>query len=398
MEGRPSTADAGALTEIGTRDIYTDEHDEFRRTVRAFFETSVAPFHAQWEEEGVVPRSVWREAGEAGLLGVALGEEDGGPGGNILHASVVWEEQGYSGLTGPGFSLHSDIVIPYLAKYGSEEQKERYLPGMLDGSIVGAIAMTEPGTGSDLQGIRSKAVGVDGSPGAFSLSGSKTFITNGGSADVVIVVARTGENDGRGGGISLFLVEAGMEGFSRGKPLSKIGLKGQDTSELFFDEVRLDRQAHLLGEEGKGFAYLMTELPQERLLIADAGLAAAEGAFEWTREYVGERKAFGQALKEFQTIGHEMAKIKTELVACRAFVDQCLLSHSRGVLSPQVASMVKAHATDLQCSAIDRCLQLWGGYGYMAEYGVARAFVDARVQRIYGGTNEIMMASVSRHV
>lgn len=363
----------------------------YRETVRNFFETEVVPFHDEWENDGHVPRELWLEAGKTGILGVTTPEEYGGAGVEMLYTAITWEEQGYSLCTGPGFALHSDIVMPYILHYGTEEQKKDYLPRLASGECIGAIAMTEPGAGSDLQGVRTNAV-KDGDD--YILNGSKTYITNGFHSDVVIVVAKTDAEKGAHG-ISLFLVDANMPGFSKGKKLKKMGMRAQDTSELFFEDVRLPKSA-LLGKENHGFYYLMQELPQERLLIADMGLASAEAVFEQTRTYVNERKAFGKTLSALQTIRHKLAEVKTELAVARAFVDKTLELHNVGKLDSATASMAKYWVTDLQNKAISDCLQLHGGAGYMWEYPVCRAYVDARVQPIYGGSNEIMKELIAR--
>ena len=373
------------------RTIYESEHQTFRDTVRRFLEKEAAPYHEQWEQEGQVPRDLWTKAGEQGFLCSMVDEQYGGLGTDYRYPAVVSEEISRLGLTGIGWGLHTEIVAPYIEHYGSEEQKQKFLPKMVSGELIGAIAMTEPGAGSDLQGVKTTAV-RDGDE--WVLNGSKTFITNGQNADVVIVVAKTDPKAGAKG-ISLFLVEEGMKGFEKGKNLKKVGMKAQDTSELFFQDVRLPADG-LLGEEGKGFIYLMQELPQERLGIAVNGLAMAESAFEQTLEYVKERKAFGQRIADFQNTQFKLAELHTELEVARVYVDRCLELHIQGRLDIPSAAAVKYYVTDLQCKVIDECLQLHGGYGYMWEYPVARMFADARVQRIYGGTNEIMKNIISR--
>ena len=364
---------------------------------RFFAEHCTDELHAQWEEDGQVSRELWRAAGDHGLLGVTMPEEYGGVGVDVKYSAVLWEEQAYTGHMGPGFSLHSEIVMPYILNYGTDEQKERILPKLASGEWIGAIAMTEPGAGSDLQGIRTTAV-RDGDGGDFVLNGSKTFITNGWMADVTIVVAKT-DPDAKSvaHGTSLLIVETGMDGFERGKKLKKIGLKAQDTAELFFDDVKVPA-ANLLGEENKGFYYLMQELPQERLLIADMGIAAAEACFEWTREYTRDRKAFGRSIADLQVIQHKMAELKTEIAVGRTFTDRCIELHAEGRLDNAMASMAKYWLSDLQGKGADECVQLHGGWGYMWEMPVARAFADARVQRIYGGSNEIMKELIARDI
>lgn len=353
------------------------------------------PFHAEWEKDGQVSRELWEKAGRQGLLGVAIAEKHGGIGADILSSAVVWEEQMYVNCSGPGFSLHSDIVMPYIANYGSEEQIKRFIPEMVAGKCIGAIAMTEPGAGSDLQGVRTYAK-KDGSD--WILNGSKVFITNGWMSDVVIVVAVTNrEARSPAHGISLFLVENGTKGFIKGRKLHKIGLKAQDTAELFFEDVRLPAGA-LLGKENKGFYYLMAELPQERLLIADMALASCEFMFEETRNYVKQRKAFGKTVAHLQTVQHKLAEMKTQICVGRAFVDNCLQLHADKHLDSSTASMAKYWSSDLQNSVATQCVQLHGGWGYMWEYPIAKAFVDARVQPIYGGTNEIMKELIARDI
>jgi alkylation response protein AidB-like acyl-CoA dehydrogenase len=384
---------ADNLLQIGTRRIFDHDHDMYRELCRSFYQDKVVPFEKEWEADGHVSREVWKQAGENGMLGVTVPEKYGGLGLDAKYAAVHWEEQSYSLNSGVGFSLHSEIVCPYLVHYGSEEMKHKYLPKLISGEWIGAIAMTEPGAGSDLQGMRTTAV-ADGDD--YIINGSKTFITNGWHADLVIVCAKTDPTAGAKG-ISLFAVETSTPGFIKGRKLKKMGMKAQDTAELFFEDMRVPKSA-LIGKEGKGFPMLMTELPQERLLIAVQGLAAAESCFEITRSYVNERKAFGKPIGQLQTIKHNMAEIKTELAVARAFTDRCIELLNENKLDSVTASMAKYWVTDLQCATIDKCVQLHGGWGYMWEYPVCRAFVDARVQRIYGGTNEIMKELISRGI
>jgi len=373
------------------RKVFREDHEIFRKSVRSFIEKEIAPYHDQWEKDGVISREAWRKAGEAGLLLANIPEEYGGGGSDFAMSAVVIEELARYGFSGPGFGLHSDIIAPYILHYGSEEQKRHFLPKMATGEIVGAIAMTEPGTGSDLQGVKTSAIQKGNE---LVINGSKTFITNGQLADVVIVVAKTDPTKGAKG-TSLVLVERGREGFSRGRNLEKVGMKAQDTSELFFDNVHVP-PSNILGEANKGFQYLMQELPQERLIIGLQAVGAMEAAYHWTLDYVRERKAFGQAIAEFQNTRFRLAEIKTEIEIARIFTDRCLELHLDGKLDVVTAAMNKYWTTDLQCSIIDRCLQLFGGYGYMWEYPIARAYADARVQKIYGGTNEIMKELISR--
>ncbi|XP_018598658.1 long-chain specific acyl-CoA dehydrogenase, mitochondrial [Scleropages formosus] len=392
---RPETASAKTLMDIGTRGIFSEEHDLFRQNVRRFFQEEVVPYHTEWEKAGQVSRELWQKAGEQGLLGVNISEKHGGIGGDLLSSSVMWEEQMYSNCSGPGFSLHSDIVMPYISNYGSKAQIENFIPRMAAGKCIGAIAMTEPGAGSDLQGVRTYAK-RDGSD--WILNGNKVFITNGWMSDLVIVVTVTNRDAKTvAHGISLFLVEEGMKGFSKGKKLEKIGLKAQDTAELFFEDVRLPAEA-LLGEVDKGFYYLMNELPQERLLIADMAIASCEFMFEETRNYVCERKAFGKTVSHLQTVQHKLAELKTEICIGRVFLDNCLQLHAEKRLDSSTASMAKYWATELQNKVATQCLQLHGGWGYMWEFPIAKAFVDSRVQPIYGGTNEIMKELIARSI
>ncbi|XP_058156180.1 long-chain specific acyl-CoA dehydrogenase, mitochondrial [Dasypus novemcinctus] len=386
---------AKKLTDIGIRRIFSSEHDIFQESVRKFFQEEVVPHHTEWEKAGEVSRELWEKAGKQGLLGVYTAEQHGGIGGDLYSAAIVWEEQVYSNCSGPGFNVHSDIVMPYIAHYGSEEQIKRFIPQMTAGKCIGAIAMTEPGAGSDLQGIRTNAR-KDGSD--WILNGSKVFISNGCLSDVVIVVAITNhETRSPAHGISLFLVEKEMKGFIKGQKLRKMGLKAQDTAELFFEDVRLPASA-LLGEENKGFYYLMKELPQERILIADVAVSASEFMFEETRNYVKQRKAFGKTLAHMQTVQHKLAELKTHICVARAFVDNCLQMHEKKRLDSATASMAKYWTSELQNSVAYDCVQLHGGWGYMWDYPIAKAYVDARAQPIYGGTNEIMKELIARAI
>ncbi len=373
------------------RTLFSSEHELFRESGRKFCGQEAVPFHAQWEKDGHIDRALWNKAGEAGMLCSHIPEEYGGMAADFLYSAVVIEEQARLGLTGVGFSLHSDIVAPYILHYGNEEQKQYYLPKLVSGELVTAIAMTEPGTGSDLQGVKTTAV-LDGDE--YVINGSKTFITNGWLADLVIVVAKTDAKAGAKG-ISLFLVDAKTPGFSKGKRLEKVGMKAQDTSELFFQDVRIPK-ANLLGKEGMGFVYLMQELPQERLTVGVGAIASAEAALKWTLDYTRERKAFGRAVADFQNTRFKLAEMAAEIQVGRVFVDRCLELHLNKKLDVPTAAMLKYWGTDLQCKVIDECVQLHGGYGYMWEYPIARAWADSRVQRIYAGTNEIMKEIISR--
>ncbi len=373
------------------RSLFSEHHEQFRDTVRRFLEKEVAPHHARWEDEGYVDREVWTKAGEAGLLCTSMPEAYGGADADKLYSVVLFEEIARQGYTGLGFGLHNEIVAPYILSYGTDAQKAKYLPAMARGEVVGAIAMSEPAAGSDLQGIRSTATDAGDH---FLLNGSKTFITNGWHADLVIVVAKTDPSAGAKG-TSLLLVERGMPGFEKGQRLKKVGMKAQDTSELFFDNVAVPK-ANLLGDVNRGFVYLMQELPWERLQIAISGIQAAQSAIDWTLEYTKERKAFGTTVAAFQTTRFKLAELQTEVQVARVFVDRCIELLMQKKLDTATASMAKYWCSDLQCKVIDECVQLHGGYGYMWEYPVARAWADARVQRIYGGTNEIMKEVIAR--
>ncbi len=374
-----------------TRAIFNDEHHLYRSAAREFFDREVAPFHDGWETQGTVPRELWEKAGAQGHLAHTVAEEYGGAGvDDFRFPAIFTEEQGRVLASGPGFGVHSDIVVPYITSIGTAEQKRRWLPGMVAGTTIGAVAMTEPGTGSDLVAIRTRAV-KDGD--TYVISGSKTFITNGQLADLVIVVARTAEDPH--GGLSLLVVERGMEGFERGRNLDKIGLKAQDTSELFFNDVRVPAQ-NLLGQEGAGFVYLMQNLPQERLVIAVMAVAAVRRAFEITMDYVKQRTAFGRPIGSFQNSRMAMAEMATEIEIAQVFLDRCIMELNEKQLTADVAAMVKWWTTELQVKVMDRCLQLHGGYGYMKEYPISRMWVDSRVQTIYGGTTEIMKELIGR--
>ncbi|MFF3933188.1 acyl-CoA dehydrogenase family protein [Streptomyces hirsutus] len=374
------------------RDIYTADHEAFRDTVRTFLEKEVLPHHERWEQEGVVSREVWRAAGRQGLLGLAVDPEYGGGGtDDFRHSVVLIEEFARAGASGLALSLHNDIVGPYLTRFATDEQKRRWLPGFTTGETITAIAMTEPGAGSDLQGIRTTATDQGDH---YLLNGAKTFISNGILADLVVVVART-TPEGGSSGQSLLVVERGMDGFERGRNLDKIGQKAQDTAELFFADVRVPK-ANLLGAENQAFSALMANLAQERLAIAVGAAAAAEHILELTMTHVKEREAFGRPLARLQHIRFEIAEMATECAVTRSFVDRCITEHSAGCLDAAHASMAKWWATELQKRTVDRCLQLHGGYGYMTEYRVARAFLDGRIQTIYGGTTEIMKEIIGR--
>ncbi|MER5636212.1 acyl-CoA dehydrogenase family protein [Kitasatospora sp. NPDC002227] len=374
------------------RELYTQEHEDFRAVVREFLAREVLPHHERWEQQGIVDRSAWLAAGKQGLLGLAVPEEFGGGGvPDFRHAAVLAEEFTRAGATGPAFGLHNDVIGPYFTAFATEEQKRRWLPGFCSGELISAIAMTEPGAGSDLQGIRTHAVDMGDH---YLLNGAKTFISNGILADLVIVVART-TPEGGARGLSLLVVERGMPGFERGKNLDKIGQKAQDTAELFFNDVRVPKE-NLLGTEHGAFLHLMQNLAQERLAIAVSAIAGAEHLLELTTEYVKQREAFGKPLAKLQHVRFELAEIATECAVTRTFVDRCITELGRYALTPSDASMAKWWATELHKRTADRCLQLHGGYGYMSEYPVAKAFTDGRITTIYGGTTEIMKEIIGR--
>lgn len=364
----------------------------FRETVRAFVAKQVMPFHAQWEKDGKVSREVWQQAGEMGFLCMAAPDEYGGAGiRDFRYNAIIAEELWRAGATGIGWMLHTDIVLPYLLAYATPEQKKRWLPGMVSGERISAIAMSEPAAGSDLAGIRTTAVRQGDH---YVVNGSKIFITNGILSDLVVTVVKT-DPELKHKGMSLLVIERGMAGFERGRKLDKIGLAAQDTAELYFENVRVPRE-NLLGEEGKGFYYLVSQLPQERLSVAVGAVAAADAALEMTLRYVKERTAFGQPIGSFQNSRFKLAEMKTEIEIGYAFIDKCILALNAGELTAEEAAMAKWWATDLQKRVTDECLQLHGGYGYMTEYPISRFYLDARVQAIYAGTNEIMKELIGR--
>jgi alkylation response protein AidB-like acyl-CoA dehydrogenase len=377
------------------RTLFSPDHEAFRDSFRRFIDKEIVPFHDAWEEQGYVDRQVWNKAGENGFLCTSMPETYGGADADKLYSVIQMEELARAGTTGIGYSLHSEIVAPYILHYGTEAQKSHYLPRLASGEMIGAIAMSEPAAGSDLQGI--KATAIKQEDGSYLLNGSKTFITNGWHADLVIVVAKTNPAAG-GKGTSLLLVERGMAGFSVGKRLKKLGLKAQDTSELFFDNVRVPAENLLGGAsmENRGFICLMEQLPWERLQIAITAVAAAQAAIDWTVAYVKERKVFGQPVAGFQNTRFTLAELQTEVQVARVFVDKCTELVLTDKLDTATASMAKYWCSDLQCKVMDECVQLFGGYGYMWEYPITRAYADARVQRIYGGTNEIMKEVITR--
>ncbi|HYB00797.1 MAG TPA: acyl-CoA dehydrogenase family protein [Ktedonobacteraceae bacterium] len=376
------------------RTLFTEEHHLFRDSFKHFLEKEVIPYYPQWEQDGIVSREMWLKAGQQGFLGLAVPEEYGGAGVNdFRYNAIMAEESARAGVVSAGMviGLHNDIILPYFIAYANAEQKQRWLPGMCSGELITAIAMTEPGTGSDLASIRTTA---ERRGDYYILNGQKTFISNGIISDVVIVVAKT-DPALRHKGISLLVVERGMEGFNRGRKLDKVGLKAQDTAELSFEDVKVPI-ANLLGEEGKGFSYLMRQLAQERLSIGVSAVAACETALDITLEYCKERTAFGQPIGSFQNSRFKFAEMKTEIEIARVFIDRCIEDLNDGDLTPETAAMAKWWTSDLQKRVVDQCVQLHGGYGYMLEYPIARAYLDARVQSIYAGTNEIMKEIIGR--
>ena len=377
------------------RSLYSPDHEAFRDSFRRFIDKEIAPFHADWEEQGYVDRAVWNKAGENGFLCMSMPDAYGGSGADRLYSVIQMEELGRAGFSGIGYTLHNEIVAPYIERYGTEAQKAKFLPAMASGAMIGAIAMSEPAAGSDLQGIKTTA--LKQADGSYILNGSKTFITNGWHADMVIVVAKTNPAAGAKG-TSLLLVERGMPGFSVGKRLKKMGLKAQDTSELFFDQVHVPSENLLGGDalENKGFICLMEQLPWERLQIAISAVAAAQAAIDWTVDYVKERKVFGQTVGSFQNTRFTLAELQTQVQIAAVFVDKCTELLLQDKLDTATASMAKYWCSDMQCKVMDECVQLFGGYGYMWEYPITRAYADARVQRIYGGTNEIMKEVITR--
>ncbi len=381
------------VLEVPRPDWMSDDLTMLQDMADRFMTSEIAPHYERYEKQEIVDREAWEKAGAAGLLCASVPEEYGGAGGTYAHEAVIAEALGHAGVDGFGIALHNAIVAPYILHHGSEEQKRRWLPKLATGELIGAIAMTEPGAGSDLQGVKTTAR-KDGNH--YVINGSKTFITNGQNANFIIVVTKTEPSAGAKG-TSLMVVETDeVEGFERGRNLDKIGLKANDTSELFFNDVRIPTSNLIGTEEGQGFVQLMTELPQERLLIANQAISMIERALALTIDYVRERKAFGKAVIDFQNTQFKLAELKSEAVMARVFVDNCVAQHLKGELTTVTASMAKYLLTELQCKVMDECLQLHGGYGYMNEYPIARMFRDARVQRIYGGTNEIMKLLIAR--
>jgi alkylation response protein AidB-like acyl-CoA dehydrogenase len=378
------------------RTIYNEEHELFRQSLTEYVNQHVVPNNPAWEKAQMMPREAWTSAGAMGFLAINVPEEYGGMGiTDFRYNAILAEVYGQAGMVGPaiGFQVHSDIVLPYFLHYGSEEIKRRWLPGFASGEVIGAICMSEPGAGSDLKGLRTTAIDKGDH---FLVNGSKTFISNGYTCDVAIVAAKTNPALGAKG-ISLFVVDMHSKGVTKNKPFEKIGMHAQDTCEIFFEDVIVPK-GNLLGQENQGFIYMMTQLPQERISVGLLGIAAAEGALEHTVRYVRERHAFGKPISEFQNTRFKLAELATEVQMGRIFMDRLVEMHSEGKLDAAMASMAKYSMTDLQCKVIDECVQLHGGYGYMWEFYIARAYADARAQRIYAGTNEIMKELIARKI
>jgi len=391
---RPAAVQMPKMTDIGSRRIFSPEQDMFRESVRKFMKDELEPQQESFEENGQPTREAWQAMGKQGLLGVNISAEVGGIGGTFIDEMIVAEEMSYNNCSSPAMALHSTIVMPYFEKYGTKEQQEKYIPAMTAGDCIASIGMTEPDAGSDLQGIRTNAK-KDGSD--WIINGSKTYITNGWLTDCCVVVAKTKSEKRAAHGVSLFLVDAGTPGFNKGRKLKKLGLKAQDTAELFFEDVRVPATA-LLGKENAGFYQLMEQLPQERLLIAVHSAAHCESMFEQTREWVKQRKAFGRHVSDLQTVQHKLAEMKTSIAVCRAFIDQCMELHEEGRLCGEMASMAKYWSTDLEVKVAGDCLQLHGGWGFMWETNIAKSYANSRVQTIYGGTNEIMKELIARNI
>lgn len=373
------------------RSFFSEHHEIFRNSVKNFVETELVPYHAQWEEQKRVPREVWLKAGEAGLLCPDIPEAYGGYGADWLHNIVVIEELAKAGMSGPGFMIHTEMVAPYILAWGSEALKESWLPKMVTGEAIGAVAMTEPGAGSDLKAMRTRAL-RDGDD--YIINGQKTYISNGQNCDFILLACKT-DPDAGAKGVSIILTEATRQGFARGRNLDKIGMKAQDTSELFFSDLRVP-VANRLGNEGEGFKMLMTKLAQERLTQAVRSICVAEAAIGWTVTYTKERKAFGHTIADFQNTQFVLAQLAAETTALRVFTDWCIVQHLKGELTAVEAAKVKLLVTDLHNKVVNECLQFFGGYGYMQEYPIARAFIDARIVRISGGAAEVMKQIISR--
>lgn len=375
------------------RSLFSEEHEIFRESVRRFIEREIVPYHAQWEEDGIVPRELWLKAGAEGLLCCTVPEEYGGLGADYLFDVVVFEELWRVGASGPGFLIHTDLVATYIMSFGTEEQKKHWLPKMVRGEAIGSLGMTEPHAGSDLKAIRTRAV-RDGDD--FVINGQKVFISNGQMCDLVVLATKTDSAAGAKG-VTLFLVEGDREGFKRGRNLEKLGMKAQDTSELFFEDVRIPA-TNMLGQEGNGFPQMMTKLSQERLAQAIRSATVTEVMIEWTVDYTAERKAFGQTIADFQNTQFVLADLKARATANRVFTDRCIELFMEGKLDPVTAAMAKMVTSELHCETADKCLQLFGGWGYMWEYPICRAYADARIVKIAGGSIEIMKTIISREM
>ncbi len=375
------------------RSLFNAEHDMFRESVKKFIEKELAPYHAQWEKDGIVPRELWLKAGAAGFLCCTIAEEYGGFGADYLYDVIVFEELFKSGFSGPGFLIHTDLVATYINSFGTEEQKKKFLPKMVSGEWIGSLGMTEPHAGSDLKAIRTRAV-RDGDD--YVINGQKVFISNGQLCDVLVLATKT-DSDAGAKGVTLFLVEGGMEGFKRGTNLEKLGMKAQDTSELFFEDVRVPA-SNMLGEEGKGFGLMMQKLAQERLAQAIRSAAVVETVIEWTAEYTSQREAFGKTIADFQNTQFKLAELKAEAVVGRVYTDKCIELFMQGKLDSVDAAIAKMQLSNLHCKAVDECLQLFGGWGYMWEYPIARAYADARIVKIAGGSIEIMKTIIAKEL
>lgn len=375
------------------RSLFREEHEMFRQSVRKFVEQEITPYHAQWERDGIVPRELWLKAGEQGMLCCTVPEEYGGLGLDYLFDVVVFEELWRAGASGPGFLIHTDLVATYILSFGTEAQKRKFLPKMVSGEWIGSLGMTEPHAGSDLKAIRTKAV-RDGN--AFTINGQKVFISNGQLCDVLVLATKT-DSEAGAKGVTLFLVEGDREGFRRGKNLDKLGMHAQDTSELFFDNMRLPPE-NMLGQEGQGFALMMTKLSQERLAQAIRSATVAETIIEWTVDYTMDRQAFGKSIFDQQNTQFKLAELKAQATVARVFTDKCIRLFMDGKLDPVDAAIAKMITTELHCRAADECLQLFGGWGYMWEMPIARAYADARITKIAGGSIEIMKLIIARRM
>ena len=375
------------------RSLFGEEHEIWRKTVRRFVENEIVPYHAEWEHDGIVPRELWLKAGEQGLLCCTVPEEYGGLGLDYLFDVVVFEELWRVGASGPGFLIHTDLVATYILSFGSEEQKRHWLPKMVRGEAIGSLGMTEPHAGSDLKAVRTQAKRHGGE---FVINGQKVFISNGQLCDVIVLATKTDASAGAGG-VTLFLVESDRPGFTRGRNLEKLGMKAQDTSELFFENVRVPA-SNMLGPEGRGFALMMTKLPQERLAQAIRSATVTETVIDWTVDYTAERKAFGQTIADFQNTQFVLADLKARATMARVFTDKCIDLFCQGKLDPVDAAMAKMVTSELHCEAVDKCLQLFGGWGYMWEYPICRAYADARVVKIAGGSIEVMKTIIAREM